>query len=108
MPWLQLLFEYRRCQILKYLGIPFQCQKDHHFALKKESKTAIELRKDLEGSISRGAEFTSMIIDEFPGIKISTTSGCASWLNGKFERPHETIKNRTQSTLMDAGREEKY
>ena len=49
-----------------------------------------------------------MMIDEFPGIKINTTGGYASWLNGKIERPHETIKYGTRATLMDAGREEIY
>eukprot|EP00957_Ditylum_brightwellii_P181410 13818891-Ditylum_brightwellii.AAC.1 len=72
-------------------------------ALQKEGKTVIEIRIDEEGAISRSAECASMMIDEFPGIKINTTSGYASWFNGKIERPHETIKNGTQATLMDAG-----
>eukprot|EP00957_Ditylum_brightwellii_P021870 1649139-Ditylum_brightwellii.AAC.1 len=46
------------------------------------------------------------MIDEFAGIKISTTGGYASWFNEKIERLHEIIKNGTQATLMDTGREE--
>eukprot|EP00957_Ditylum_brightwellii_P190590 14508332-Ditylum_brightwellii.AAC.1 len=49
-----------------------------------------------------------MMIDEFPGIEVNTTSGYAFWLNGKIDRPHEAIKNGTQATLMDTGREEIY
>eukprot|EP00957_Ditylum_brightwellii_P146064 11122232-Ditylum_brightwellii.AAC.1 len=49
-----------------------------------------------------------MIIYDFPGIKISTTSGYASWLSGRIECQYNTIKNGTRSTLMDAGKEEKY
>eukprot|EP00957_Ditylum_brightwellii_P156438 11906237-Ditylum_brightwellii.AAC.2 len=77
-------------------------------ALKKECKDGIELRIDEEGAISRNKELTSMIIDEFTGIKISTTGGYASWLNGKIERTHKTVKNGTRFTLMDTEREEKY
>ena len=43
--------------------------------LKKEGKNFIELRIDEEGTISRSTEFTSIIIDEFPSIQISTTGG---------------------------------
>eukprot|EP00957_Ditylum_brightwellii_P026215 1982396-Ditylum_brightwellii.AAC.1 len=35
-------------------------------AIQKEEKTVIEIKTDEEGAISRGAEFTSMMIDEFP------------------------------------------
>eukprot|EP00957_Ditylum_brightwellii_P211080 15365728-Ditylum_brightwellii.AAC.2 len=87
---------------------PLRVIKYFLHAIQKEGNTVIEIRKDEEGNISRNAEFTSMMINEFPGIKINTTSGYASWLNGKIERPHETIKNGTQATLMDAGREEMY
>eukprot|EP00957_Ditylum_brightwellii_P179113 13644818-Ditylum_brightwellii.AAC.1 len=69
-------------------------------ALQKEEKTVIEIRIDEEGTISRSAEFTSMMIDEFPGVNINT--------NEKIERPHETIKNGTRTTLLDAGKEEVY
>eukprot|EP00957_Ditylum_brightwellii_P209175 15360683-Ditylum_brightwellii.AAC.1 len=65
------------------------------YAIQKEGKTVIDIRIDEEGAISRGAEFTSMMIDEFPGIKMNTSGGHASWLNGKIEQPHETIKDGT-------------
>eukprot|EP00957_Ditylum_brightwellii_P090570 6897681-Ditylum_brightwellii.AAC.1 len=63
---------------------------------------------DEECAISKSADFTSMMIDEFPGNKTNITGGYASWINGKIEKPHETIKNRTQATLMDTGKEEIY
>ena len=74
---------------------PLRTIKCFLHAIQKEGKTVIEIRIDDEGAISRSAEFTSMMIDEFPGIKINTTGGYASWLNGKIEQPHETIKNGT-------------
>eukprot|EP00957_Ditylum_brightwellii_P082030 6237733-Ditylum_brightwellii.AAC.1 len=49
--------------------------------------------------------FTFMIVDEFPGISIAPTGGYASWLNGKIDCPHETLKNGTRETPMDAGKE---
>eukprot|EP00957_Ditylum_brightwellii_P178688 13610605-Ditylum_brightwellii.AAC.1 len=49
-----------------------------------------------------------MIVGGFPGIRIVPTGGYASWLDGKIERPHKTLKNRTRSTLMDAGKETAY
>eukprot|EP00957_Ditylum_brightwellii_P203904 15336717-Ditylum_brightwellii.AAC.1 len=70
-------------------------------ALKKEVKNVIELIIEEDGTISRSAEFTSMIIDKLLGIKISTTGGYASWLNAKIEKLHKIIKNVTRSTLMD-------
>ena len=49
-----------------------------------------------------------MILEEFPGIKINTTGGYASWLNGKIECPHETVEDGTRATLYDAGCEDKF
>eukprot|EP00957_Ditylum_brightwellii_P183974 14013824-Ditylum_brightwellii.AAC.1 len=42
-----------------------------------------------------------MMVDKFPGIKTNITGGYASWLNGKIEQPHETVKNGTRAILMD-------
>ena len=75
-------------------------------ALHRDGKTVQELRIDEEGAIARCAEFTSMIIEEFPGIKLNPTGGYASWLNGKIEQPHETIKNGTRAALMDTSKDE--
>ena len=57
---------------------PLRIIKYFLHAIQKEGKTVIEIRIDEEGAITRSAEFTSMMIDEFPGIKINTTGGCAS------------------------------
>eukprot|EP00957_Ditylum_brightwellii_P036087 2733719-Ditylum_brightwellii.AAC.1 len=46
-----------------------------------------------------------MIVDDFPGIRIVSTGGNASWVNGKIERPHKTLKNEICATLMDAGKD---
>eukprot|EP00957_Ditylum_brightwellii_P205515 15344222-Ditylum_brightwellii.AAC.1 len=70
-----------------------------------EEKTVIEIQVDEEGAITRSSTFTSVIVDEFPGIKIVPTGGYASWLNGKIECPHKTLKNGTRATLMDSGKE---
>eukprot|EP00957_Ditylum_brightwellii_P023585 1780372-Ditylum_brightwellii.AAC.1 len=70
-----------------------------------EGKTVIEIQVDKEGAIAQSSTFTSMIVDEFPGIRIVPTSGYASWLNGKIEYPHKTLKNGTRATLMDAEKE---
>jgi hypothetical protein len=53
--------------------------------MEKEGKTVVDIRVDEEGAIARSAAFTSMIVDEFPGIRIVPTGGYASWLNGKVE-----------------------
>eukprot|EP00957_Ditylum_brightwellii_P185478 14122398-Ditylum_brightwellii.AAC.1 len=63
----------------------------------KEGKTVMEIIIDEKGAIERSATFTNMIVDEFPGIRITTTGGYASWMNGKVERPHETVKNITRA-----------
>eukprot|EP00957_Ditylum_brightwellii_P148197 11283893-Ditylum_brightwellii.AAC.1 len=49
-----------------------------------------------------------MLVDEFPSIRIVPTGCYASWLNGKIEHPHKTLKNGTRATLMDAGKETTY
>eukprot|EP00957_Ditylum_brightwellii_P003559 269999-Ditylum_brightwellii.AAC.1 len=63
--------------------------------MEKEGKTVVEIRVDEEGAITRSAAFTSVIVDEFPGIRIVPTGGYASWLNGKVERPYLTLKDGT-------------
>ena len=88
--------------------LPLRIFKYFLHALTKEGKDIHEIRIDEEGAIARSAEFTNMIIEDFPGIKINTTGGYASWLNGKIERPHETIKNGTRATLYDAGRDNTF
>eukprot|EP00957_Ditylum_brightwellii_P102257 7795106-Ditylum_brightwellii.AAC.1 len=77
-------------------------------AITKEGKTVVGIGIDEEGSIARSATFTNMIVDKFPGIRITTTRGYTSWMNGKVEIPHETLKNATRATLMDANKEEQY
>eukprot|EP00957_Ditylum_brightwellii_P155749 11857937-Ditylum_brightwellii.AAC.1 len=68
-------------------------------AVTKEGKTAVvEIRIDEEEEIAQSTTFTKMIMDEFPGIRITTTGGYASWVNGKVERPPETVKNATRAT----------
>eukprot|EP00957_Ditylum_brightwellii_P081471 6198127-Ditylum_brightwellii.AAC.1 len=99
-------------QLLGFLSsakrTPIRIIKYFLHAIQKEGKNVIETRIDKDGNISKSAEFISMMIYEFPGIKTDTTGGYASWINGKIERPHETIKNGTQAALMDTGREEIY
>eukprot|EP00957_Ditylum_brightwellii_P197023 15010290-Ditylum_brightwellii.AAC.1 len=53
--------------------VPLQILKYFLHALTKEGKDIHELRIDEEGAIARSVEFTNMIIEDFPGIKINTT-----------------------------------
>ena len=83
-------------------SVPTRIIKFFLLAMEKEGKTVVEIRVDEEGAIARSATFTSMIVDEFPGIRIVPTGGYASWLNGKVERPNLTLKDGTRANLMDA------
>ncbi len=42
-----------------------------------------------EGSLARNTEFTTYLINS--RITLDTTGGYSSFLNGKVERPHQTI-----------------
>eukprot|EP00957_Ditylum_brightwellii_P208659 15358404-Ditylum_brightwellii.AAC.1 len=74
-------------------------------AIAKEGKTVLEMIIDKEGAIAKDATFTNMIVDEFPGNRVTTTGGYASWMNHNVERPHKTLKNTTRVTLADANKE---
>eukprot|EP00957_Ditylum_brightwellii_P008417 637301-Ditylum_brightwellii.AAC.1 len=58
-------------------------------AIVEEGKAVMEIEIDEDGAIGRSATFTNMIVDELPDIRITTTGGYASWMNGKAKRPHK-------------------
>eukprot|EP00957_Ditylum_brightwellii_P020931 1578291-Ditylum_brightwellii.AAC.1 len=80
---------------LENFGLFSPVQNEHPFVV-------IEIRIDGEGALTHSAKFTSLIIDEFPGIHLLSTGGYTPWLNGKIERTHETLKNTTHAILLDA------
>jgi hypothetical protein len=56
---------------------------------------------DEEGSLARNAEFTSFLIHHC--ITLDTTGGYSSFLNGKVERPHQTIAQLVCAMLINSG-----
>lgn len=56
---------------------------------------------DEDGALANSAEFTNLLTEKFH-INMKTTGGYNSWLNGKDERTHQTIKNLVFAALLDS------
>eukprot|EP00957_Ditylum_brightwellii_P189864 14454131-Ditylum_brightwellii.AAC.1 len=78
----------------------------HAFAT--EGKVVRCIIMDADRSLACCAKFTSMIVDEFPGITLKTTGGYVSWIHGNSERVNETLNNGTQAVLFDVAKDVIY
>jgi hypothetical protein len=67
----------------------------------KEKCCIKTIRIDEEGSLARNAEFTSYLLHH--RITLDTTGGYSSFLNGKVERPHQTIAQLVRAMLINSG-----
>eukprot|EP00957_Ditylum_brightwellii_P160509 12218974-Ditylum_brightwellii.AAC.1 len=97
------------------MDIPYKCQDTSYLrqyfflrALARGGKVVRYIIMDEKGSLACCVKFTSMNVDEFPGITIKTTGGYASWINGKSERANETLKKSTQAVILDAAKDVIY
>lgn len=56
---------------------------------------------DEDGALANSAEFTNLLTEKYH-INMKTTGGYTSWLNGKDEKTHDTIKNFISAALLDS------
>ena len=57
---------------------------------------------DEGGELTCSADLVHLVVEEL-GIIVETTGGHASSINGKVERPHQTIKNMVRVQLISRG-----
>jgi hypothetical protein len=69
--------------------------------MKQEGCTIKTIRVDEEGSLARNAEFTTFLLNQ--RTTLDTTGGYSSFLNGKVERPHQTISQLVRAMLINLG-----
>jgi hypothetical protein len=75
---------------------------DYFFgALSKENILVLGIRVDEDGALANNTEFSEFLFAR--SITLESTSGYASFLNGKIERPHRTIANMVQAMLLNSG-----
>jgi hypothetical protein len=75
---------------------------DYFFAaLAQENITVSGVCVDEDGALANNTEFCDVLLERH--INLKTTGGCASWLNGKIERPHRTIAQMVRAMLLDSG-----
>jgi hypothetical protein len=67
----------------------------------RENCTTKTIRVDEDGSLARNTDFTSLLLCHH--ITMDTTGGYSSFLNGKVERPHQTIAQLVRSMLINSG-----
>jgi hypothetical protein len=71
------------------------------YILSKENRTPKTIRVDEDGSLARNAEFTSYLLHH--RVTLDTTGGYSSFLNGKVERPHQTISQLVRAMILNSG-----
>jgi hypothetical protein len=69
--------------------------------LEHDGVTIQAIRVDEDGALANSTEFSDFLVDR--KILLDTTGGYASFLNGKIERPHQTIAQMVRSLLLNSG-----
>jgi hypothetical protein len=70
-------------------------------ALSKENMPVLGIRVDEDGALANNTEFSDFLLAR--SIPLESTSGYASFLNGKIERPHRAITNMVRAMLLNSG-----
>ena len=69
--------------------------------MKKKHIIMLVIRVDEGGELAHSTEFCSSVLDHT--LNLETTGGYCSVLNGKIERPHQTIAKMFNAALIDSG-----
>ena len=69
--------------------------------LTKQNIVSLEIRVDEGGELARSTEFCKTLLNN--AFHLQTTGGHHYLLNGKIERPHQTIQKMFNAALLDSG-----
>jgi hypothetical protein len=70
--------------------------------LLREDRHLVNIRVNEDGALARSSTFTTFLRDE-EQLNLETTSGYASFLNGKVEHPNRTLTERARCMLINDG-----
>ena len=70
--------------------------------LRRQGYPVISIRVDEGGELARSTEFMKLCYDTLQ-VRVETTGGYASTINGMVEAPHRTLKRSSRCLLVSAG-----